>query len=93
MTGATTILFLRKTRTPGRSFLTLEMDKKDGKTIIRQIHGYQNEHYRPAVKPEQRFAWFLGPWLEWVNAGSERDRNGNPILPGAEESKVEVEAV
>lgn len=99
MAGTTTILFLRKTRTPGRSFLTLEMDKKNGKDVIRQIHGYKNEHYggktKPAavLPPKDRFAWFLEPWLEWVNAGSERDRDGNPVLPGAEESKVEVEAV
>ncbi len=99
MAGTTTILFLRKTRTPGRSFLTLEMDRKEGKDVIRQIHGYKNERYGgptkpPAVlSPEERFAWFLGPWLEWVNAGSERDRDGNPILPGAEEMKTEVKAV
>ena len=99
MAGTTTILFLRKTRTPGRSFLTLEMDRKEGKDVIRQIHGYKNERYGgptkpPAVlSPEERFAWFLGPWLEWVNAGSERDRDGNPILPGVEESNVEVKAV
>ena len=93
MIGDTTILFLRKQRTPGRSFLTLEMEKKKGKIRIHQIHGYRNEGYGAKVRPEERFDWFLGPWLEWVNAGSKRDRDGNPILPGAEESKVEVEAV
>ena len=81
ISGATTILFLRKKRTPGRSFLTIELYKEKEKIRIRQIHGYKNEAYcGRAIKEEERFAWFLKPWLEWVNAGSKRDRDGNPIL-------------
>lgn len=90
MKGTTTILFLRRTRTPGRSFLTLEMETKAGKIVIKQIHGYRNERYGAAQKPEERFAWFLEPWLEWVNAGSERDHDGKPVLPGAEQIETEV---
>ena len=88
--GKTTILFLRKARTPGRSFLTIELYEDRGKIGIRQIHGYRNEHYDGATAPEKRFDWFLGPWLEWVNGGSERDRSGNPVLPGTEAITTEV---
>ena len=60
---------------------------------IRQIHGFQNERYDPQKKPEERFAWFIGPWLDWVNAGSERDRDGNPELKiEQEETMMEVNA-
>lgn len=88
--GKTTILFLRKARTPGRSFLTIELKEDRGRIGIRQIHGYRNENYGGAAEPEKRFGWFLGPWLEWVNSGSERDRNGNPVLPGEETITTEV---
>ena len=91
--GTTTILFLRNVKKTGRSFLTIEMEKKDGKMQIRQIHGFQNERYDPQKKPEERFAWFIGPWLDWVNAGSERDRDGNPELKiEQEETMMEVNA-
>lgn len=85
--GKTCILFLRKARTPMRSFLTIELIKRQGKMDIMQIHGYRNEGYarrsgeREAVNPRQRYAWFLDTWLEWVNAGSKRDRDGNPVMP------------
>lgn len=89
--GKTTILFLRKRRTPGRSFLTIEMVTEKGKEKIRQIHGYRNEGYafgqREKVSPRERFAWFLDPWLEWVNSGSKRDKQGQPILPEIKEEK------
>lgn len=86
--GKTTILFLRKTRTPARSFLTIEMETVNGIERIRQIHGFKNENYEGATEPRERFGWFLNPWLEWVNAGSERDRAGNPVLPAAEEQTI-----
>lgn len=86
--GKTTILFLRKTRTPARSFLTIEMETVNGIERIRQIHGFKNENYEGATAPRERFGWFLNPWLEWVNAGSERDRAGNPVLPAAEEQTI-----
>ncbi len=82
--GKTTILFLRKTRKSGRSFLTMEMEERNGRMVIRQIHGYQNERYQGAADPRVRYAWFLEPWLNWVNGGSERDRDGNPVLPEKE---------
>lgn len=83
--GKTTILFLRKSRKPGRSFLTIELYEERGAWKIRQIHGYKNEGYakiseRDAVRPETRYKWFLDAWLGWVNAGSPRDKQGNPIM-------------
>lgn len=84
--GTATILFLRKSRKPGRSFLTIELYEERGKWELRQIHGYKNEGYallkaRSTVDPKIRYAWFLDCWLGWVNAGSPRDRDGNPVLP------------
>jgi len=85
--GTTTILFLRKRRTPWRSFLTIELEETRGRIGIRQIHGYQNERYghrKTGARPEERYADFLQTWLDWVNAGSERDKDGRPILPEEE---------
>lgn len=85
MDGWTTILFLRKARTPGKSFLTIELyDDTHGKTHIRQIHGYRNEGYGAKVSMRDKYAWFLDPWLEWVNAGSKRDKAGKPVMENKE---------
>ena len=75
-----------------RSFLTVELYVERGKWKIRQVHGYKNEGYakseeREAVKPSHRYAWFLEAWLGWVNAGSQRDRDGRPVLPETIEKK------
>ena len=90
--GSTTILFLRKARTPMRSYLTIELYESHGQICIQQIHGYRNENYMNGhgAAPRERFDWFLGPWLRWVNAGSQRDKQGCPILPGNEEMRQEV---
>ena len=82
MKGATTILFLRKEKTPQRSYITVEMDGKRG-TDIRQIHGYRNEN-RDGTRlatPQQRHGAFIELWLAWLKGGSKRDKNGRPILP------------
>ncbi len=89
MTGATTILFLRKQRTPGRSFLTIELYEERGKIKIRQIHGYRNENVNPRpLPPREKYKAFLDAWLGWVNNGSPRDRDGAPVL---EEKKTTEE--
>jgi hypothetical protein len=94
--GKTTILFIRKRRTPGRSFLTVELQQdKRGRVSIVQIHGYRNEGYesgkaKEAVRPSTRYKWFLDAWLGWVNAGSPRDKSGAPILEN-EKDKVKSE--
>jgi hypothetical protein len=89
ITGSTTILFLRHARRPERSWLTIEMTERKGRAEIAQIHGYRNEGYeltggKRGAPPEDKYAWFLGPWLEWVNDGSPRDRKGAPILKNQE---------
>ena len=79
--GEVTILFIRHRKRPGRSFLTVELEEVKGRVGIRQIHGYRNERYQGAVDPKIRFHGFLQTWLDWVNSGSERDQDGNPVLP------------
>lgn len=94
--GKTTILFIRKRRTPGRSFLTVELTQdKRGRVSVVQIHGYRNEGYasgaeKEAVRPSTRYKWFLDAWIGWVNAGSPRDKDGAPILE-SEKTKVKSE--
>lgn len=91
--GKTVILFLRNAKKPMRSFLTIEMIKRQGRMEIMQIHGYRNEGYarregeREAVNPRVRYAWFLDTWLDWVNSGSKRDRDGNPVLPESKKTE------
>ena len=85
MAGSTTILFLRHERRPERSFLTIELYNSKGQWKIQQIHGYRNENYdwsagKRGAPPAEKYAWFLEPWLEWVNEGSPRDKAGRPIL-------------
>ena len=88
--GQTTILFLRRARRPERSFLTIELYEDRGRVLIRQIHGYKNEGYgnKRGRDKEEEYAWFLGPWLDWINSGSRRDRNGKPVLPETKEEKT-----
>ena len=82
MAGATTILFLRKEKTPWRSYITIEMCGKKGNDI-RQIHGYRNENKagKRLATPGERHGEFLDLWLAWLNNGSKRDKNGRPVLP------------
>lgn len=92
MRGKTTILFLRKRRKQGRSFLTIELKEERGQIGIWQIHGYKNEGYtkagKPAIPPRERYRDFLDTWLAWVNAGSKRDKQGRPILPEMQKEKT-----
>ena len=92
MRGVLTILFLRKRRTPKRSFLTIELKEERGKIGIRQIHGYMNENYskpgHAVPSPREVYRTFLDCWLEWVNAGSQRDKQGRPILPEPQKEKA-----
>lgn len=82
MAGAATILFLRKEKTPWRSYITVEMCGKKGNDI-RQIHGYRNERKdgKRLASPQERHGAFIDLWLAWLNAGSKRDKNGRPVLP------------
>ena len=78
--GKTTILFLRRSRRPERSYITIEMCGT-GQTDIMQVHGYKNEGYRGSVSPRKRYEHFLSVWQSWLKAGSRRDRQGRPVLP------------
>lgn len=82
MRGEVTILFLRKERREKRSYITIEMCGRDGNDI-RQIHGYGNERRdgKYLASPRERHGAFIALWLEWLQAGSRRDKNGRPILP------------
>lgn len=76
--GKTTILFLRKARTPWRSFLTIELNEEKGE--IRQIHGYKDERYPHAVDPKIKYAELLDTWRDWFRHGSKRLPDGTPII-------------
>ena len=82
MRGAATILFLRKEKTPHRSYITIEMCGKQGNDI-RQIHGYGNEQKagKKLASPQERHGAFIDLWLAWLKAGSKRDKSGRPVLP------------
>lgn len=89
LNGSCTILFLRNREKPEKPFMTIEMNGK----CMRQIHGYKNEN-QPSpenpkmINPQKLCASILNPWLEWVKAGSPRDKNGQPKLP----KKIKKEA-
>ena len=79
--GKAVILFLRHSRRPERSYITLEMCGFDNNDIM-QIHGYRNDNYEKChVNPRLRHAKFLSMWQAWLKAGSKRDGSGKPILP------------
>ena len=78
--GVLTILFLRKVREPNTPYVTIEMD---GNTI-RQIHGYDNE-LDGRASPRKVHKKFLDAWLAWLKAGSQRDKDGKPVLPKRKE--------
>lgn len=75
MKGETVILFLRRSRRPERSYITIEMDG----VRIRQTHGYQNERKGQSA-PREKHSEFFKTWLDWLSHGSRRDKTGNPIM-------------
>jgi len=88
VSGSATILFLRHERRRGRPWLTIEVYEDKGKIRIRQVHGWRNENYPHAVKPEEKYGWFLDAWLGWVNSGSPRDKAGRPVTNDRQEVKT-----
>ena len=89
--GDLVILFLRRERKPNCPYLTIEMKARRNKrdpVELRQIHGYRNEGYqherrvqgKRTVLPREKFSWFLDAWMDWVKAGSPRDKDGRPII-------------
>lgn len=81
LSGATTILFLRRRDKPHTSLATIEMN---GNRIM-QVHGYRNELESCADNPDREsarklYAAVLDPWLKWLKGGSKRDKDGRPKL-------------
>ena len=81
LSGATTILFLRRRDRPHTPLATIEMA---GNNIL-QVHGYRNELESCADNPDresarQLYAAVLDPWLKWLKGGSKRDKDGRPKL-------------
>lgn len=82
MSGKLTILFLRRRDQPHKSLYTIEMQ---GNRLI-QIHGYNND--RGTAQPRDTMAWILEPWLDWIEKGSKRNKDGSPKLPKKKETKT-----
>ena len=81
ISGATTILFLRRRSAPGKPLCTIEVNG----SAICQIHGWDDE--RSACEdnpgrenPRKIYATFLDEWQEWLESGSKRDKAGRPII-------------
>ena len=92
ISGAVTILFLRKESAPDTPFLTVEMN---GSKLV-QIHGYKNEGLyttkgRFAPDPREVYKSFLDPWLDWVANGSRRNKKGEPAIPRSHKERIEVQ--
>lgn len=82
LSGATTILFLRRRDRPGKPLVTIEMRKN----AIVQIHGWDDERTACPDNPEriscrELYGAFLEEWIGWLAAGSRRDKRGRPIPP------------
>lgn len=87
--GTTTILFLRKAEDPETPYVTIEIKG----TAIQQVHGFKNERdmgKRIAPPPKETHKAFLDLWLKWVKAGSKRDEDGRPVLPGRKDRKEKI---
>lgn len=74
MKGVLTILFLRREEEPDKALYTIEMHDKQ----VTQVQGFKN---RTPLTPEAKV--FFDEWLEWVQTGSRRKKDGTPILPQA----------
>ena len=77
-----TIMFLRRAETPNTALYTIEMQ---GNKLI-QIHGYKND-WEAEVKPWDEMAWLIEPWLKWLEAGSPRDKKGQPKIKFTKEER------
>ena len=82
-TGKTTILFMRRKSDPFTPTWTIEMH---GKYLV-QVQGSGNAFgYKPSGDAKE----FMDRWLEWVAAGSKRDKQGNPVLVQQKEKEVKT---
>lgn len=79
--GVLEILFLRRTATPGRPWITMEVAHRTRPTdrvTIRQMYDARNRHGLPHWKKE--IGWFIDAWTKWLEAGSPRNKDGLPII-------------
>ena len=81
ISGATTILFLRRRSAPGKPLCTIEVNGNS----IRQIHGWDDERTACEDNPNREdprkiYAAFLDEWQRWLESGSKRDKAGRPII-------------
>ena len=84
--GVLEILFLRRTATPDRPWITLELHHRPQSTsrvVIKQMYDARNRHGLLHWKKE--IGWFIDAWTAWLEAGSPRDRHGLPIIDAFEE--------
>jgi len=72
--GETFIFFIRREEEPDMSWFTLNLGK-DLRTVI-QNRGMRNCDRTPEIEA------FEKAWLGWVLAGAQRDKTGEPIIPG-----------
>lgn len=79
--GDTAIFFIRRANHPGTPYFTLELDEKELK--VRQNRGMRNCGRTEEVQA------FEEKWLNWLRAGSPRDRKGRPVV-NVVKRKVEV---
>lgn len=78
--GDTAIFFIRRASHPGESYFTLELDEKELR--VRQNRGMRNCGRTEEVQA------FEEKWLNWLRAGSPKDK-GRPVI-NAVKRKVEV---
>ena len=79
--GILEILFLRRTATPWKPWITLEVAHRKQSTSrvnIKQMYDAGNRHGLLHWKKE--IGWFIDAWTAWLEAGSPRDWNGLPII-------------
>ncbi|MCL2856175.1 MAG: PcfJ domain-containing protein [Oscillospiraceae bacterium] len=86
MNGKLTIMFLRSASAPCTPLVTIEMN---GDKMV-QLHGYNNDK-NAKIKPREKYADILDPWLKWVKAGSKRDKEGNPVPPRKRQVRQRVQ--
>lgn len=74
--GTTTILFMRRTKAPFLPAWTIEVQ---GDRVV-QVQGRSDDS---RYLPRDGAARFLKRWKAWVQAGSRRDKAGEPVEKGA----------
>ena len=72
--GKKAIFFIRRAKEPGKPWYTLELNEKNLRVV--QNRGKKNCERTEAVRK------FEALWLNWIQAGCQRDAQGAPVVPG-----------